>query len=114
LGSTVIADSRLGFERAHALPFGLAASSKAAPTTGAAPDGAPDLTVKQHASLSAELEAYPHHREQVLRKYGILDAQASARLETSWKARLAADAQLLRTWHEHRGQYRDWLARTKR
>jgi len=89
--ATVIGTSA-GFE--PALPFG-AAGVSAKPVAKL-----PELTLEQHAALSAELAvgSDPARRAAVLARYGIESTEALIALGAAWQARLGAEPETAQRW----------------
>jgi predicted nucleic acid-binding protein len=59
-----------------------------------------ELTLDQHAALSAECDVYPAYRAQIQAKYNIPDTASRETVDRAWSARLVKDAALRRRWHE--------------
>lgn len=66
------------------------------------------LTVAQYAALWVHLDQEPHRREELLRFYRVDDAQ-----DARWRAALATDPDLRRSWEDACRTYRDWLSRQR-
>jgi hypothetical protein len=98
--ATVIAASK----RAEpTLPFaaGPASADKPAPRV-------PDMTVEQHAKLSAELALGfdPARRAEILARHGIESPEALTRLGAEWQSRLGADAAAGERWRAAYARHR--------
>ena len=69
--------------------------SQPRPDVGAATSAgatAPELTLEQYASMCAELQSDPNQAGAVYARYGAADEATSHALQTSWQAKLGADA----------------------
>lgn len=86
-----------GPARSVALPF---AASKP-------PGKLPELSVEQHARLSAELAiGGGAARDDVLRRYGIDSADSLTRLGLEWQSRMTADERLASEWRAAYARHR--------
>ncbi|MFP6683334.1 MAG: hypothetical protein VB934_01415 [Polyangiaceae bacterium] len=72
------------------MPFSQPRPAAGAATSAGAP--APELTLEQYASMCAELQSDPSQAAAVDTRYGATDEAASHALQTSWQAKLSADA----------------------
>ncbi|MBK8253268.1 MAG: hypothetical protein IPK82_11455 [Polyangiaceae bacterium] len=75
----------------------------------ALPFAGTDMTMEQHAELSAELSAGVDatQRAALFAQYGITSPMALATLSAQWQARLNADPDLTKRWQAHYKQHRD-------
>jgi hypothetical protein len=87
----------------------------AAPTPVAAPGPllVGGLTLKQHASLCAEMAAAPTQLDEVLARYRVT-SQAKGEMDEAWKARFAVDPSLQPKWHEAYRLYFAFLQSARR
>ncbi|MEM6787377.1 MAG: hypothetical protein AAF928_05815 [Myxococcota bacterium] len=104
----VVDPSKLGRQP---LPFvAPTAPAPRAPTAPAprpvTPAATPGFTVENYASLAVELSVWPHHRAQVLARYGVRDLPALRRV---WDPRLQADPALRARYVAAGRAYRAWL-----
>lgn len=85
------------------LPFGGSRASGDEPTPSL-----PDLTVDQHAKLSAELALgfEPAQRAEILARYGIESPEALTSLGAEWQSRLKADAAVGERWKSTYARHR--------
>lgn len=65
------------------------------------------LTLEQHAALSAECDTYPHYRAQIEQRYGIVDPAARVAVDQSWHQRLTSDDAMWSRWHSLYASYRE-------
>jgi hypothetical protein len=82
-------------EEAPGLPFHQAAKPDAEPPKHAP---APSLTLKQYASLCAELSVSPQHSDAIFRKHGFESANARSEADLSWRERLQRNPVEFREW----------------
>ena len=93
------------------LPFG----TQAAPTLEssrlppARPAEAPELTLGQYASLTAEIAASAEHAAETRAKYGVPTEKAYRGLNALWEQRFAENGALQERWLRLVGEYRAWL-----
>jgi len=66
------------------------------------------MTVEHYAALCAETAAHPGWVEDIHRRYQVADSRQRAALDQAWKERMAADAELERTWRWHLDRYQEW------
>ena len=85
-----------------ALPF-------ADSTVGAAIVPFPDLTLRQYASLRAELSACPEQWADIRRRYGVTSAPAHRALDEHWRTELDASPESRAQFHDAFALFTAWL-----
>jgi len=87
-----------GTERPSAEPGGLAeAAAVARPSASAA---IPQLTLEQHASLCAEIAAFPHNAEQCFARYGLASEPVRRAVDAAWNQRLRQSPDEYERWKQ--------------
>lgn len=64
--------------------------------------------LERYAALQAELTLFPQWASSIRTRYGLPDEAAWQKLDSTWKARLAADAGLYQRWYSLYTRYRAW------
>jgi hypothetical protein len=98
--------------QAPGLPFPQAAKPDADPPKN---PRAPNLTLKQYASLCAELAVSPQRADATFRRYGFESAPARREVDQSWRERLQRNPVEYREWqalYQHYQMY--WTEQTQR
>ncbi len=70
----------------------------------------PDLSLRQFASLSVELERNPTQRQLLLSRYRVPDEATFAALDAHWRGQIQRDSAQAAEYARCRQHYLDWLA----